>query len=74
MPGLLIGYARVSTNDHDLTAQKNALAALAVTPKKTPTGQGRTGASRARPGLGVGVPGSRLVAESSVRPAGDAPS
>jgi hypothetical protein len=35
MTGLLIGYARVSTNDHDLTAQTNALATLGVTPGKT---------------------------------------
>ena len=51
MTGLLIGYARVSTNDQDLTAQKNALIALGVTPKKTFTDQGLTGANRARPGL-----------------------
>ncbi len=51
MTGLLIGYARVSTNDQDLTAQKNALLALGVTPEKTFTDQGLTGANRARPGL-----------------------
>jgi hypothetical protein len=51
MTGLLIGYARVSTNDQDLTAQKNALVALGVTPEKTFTDQGLTGANRARPGL-----------------------
>lgn len=48
--GLLIGYARVSTNDQDLTAQKNALAALGVSPDKTFNDQGLTGADRARPG------------------------
>lgn len=51
MTGLLIGYARVSTNDKDLTAQKNALVTLGVTPEKTFTDQGLTGANRARPGL-----------------------
>lgn len=43
--------ARVSTNGQDLTAQKNALVALGVTPEKTFTDQGLTGANRARPGL-----------------------
>ena len=51
MTGTLIGHARVSTKDQDLTAQKNALAALGVTPEKTFTDQGPTGANRARPGL-----------------------
>ena len=39
---------RVSTNDQDLTAPKNALAALGVSLQKTFTAQGLTGA---RPGL-----------------------
>lgn len=51
MTGLLIGYARVSTKDRDLTAQKNAPFALGVTPEKTFTDHGLTGANRARPGL-----------------------
>lgn len=51
MAGLLIGYARVSTNDQDLTAQKNALLALGVPSEKTFTDQGLTGTNRARPGL-----------------------
>jgi DNA invertase Pin-like site-specific DNA recombinase len=50
MTGLLMGYARVSTNDQDLTAQKNALAALGGA-DNTFTDQGLTGANRARPGL-----------------------
>jgi DNA invertase Pin-like site-specific DNA recombinase len=51
MTGMLIGYARVSTNDQDLTAQKNALAALGVALQKTFTDQGLTRTNRARPGL-----------------------
>jgi DNA invertase Pin-like site-specific DNA recombinase len=42
-------YARVSVNDQDLTAQKNALAALGVLLQKTFTDQ--AGRNRARPGL-----------------------
>jgi hypothetical protein len=51
MAGLLIGHARVSANDHELTSQKDALVTLEVTPGKTFTDQGPTGANRARRGL-----------------------
>jgi DNA invertase Pin-like site-specific DNA recombinase len=50
MTGCLIWDARVSANDQDLTAQKNALVALGATPENF-TDQGLTGANRAGPGL-----------------------
>ena len=49
--GLKIGYARVSTDDQDLTAQRDALAALGVTPERTYVDHGLTGTNRDRPGL-----------------------
>jgi DNA invertase Pin-like site-specific DNA recombinase len=51
MDALLIGYARVSTDEQDLTAQRDALAALGVSPERTYVDQGLTGTSRERPGL-----------------------
>ena len=47
---MLLGYAPVSTNYQDLTAQKNALVALGVSLQKTFTDQGLIGTNRARPG------------------------
>lgn len=47
----LVGYARVSTNQQDLTAQRNGLAALGVSEDRIYTDHGLTGTNRARPGL-----------------------
>lgn len=51
MSGLLIGYARVSTDEQDLTAQRDALAALDVAPERIYVDHGLTGTNRGRPGL-----------------------
>lgn len=51
MTELKIGYARVSTVDQDLTAQRDALATLGVDPKRVYVDHGLTGTNRARPGL-----------------------
>ena len=51
MSALLVGYARVSTHDQDLTAQRDALAALGVSAERTYVDHGLTGTNRERPGL-----------------------
>jgi len=51
MPGLLIGYARVSTEEQDLTAQRDGLTALGVEPSRIYVDHGLTGTNRERPGL-----------------------
>ena len=51
MAALLIGYARVSTDEQDLTAQRNALEALGVGPSRIYVDHGLTGTNRERPGL-----------------------
>lgn len=51
MNELLIGYARVSTQDQDLTVQREALQRLGVTTDRIYTDQGLTGTNRERPGL-----------------------
>lgn len=47
----LIGYARCSTDEQDLTAQKDALRALGVSDDRVYTDHGLTGRNRDRPGL-----------------------
>ncbi len=47
----LIGYARCSTDEQDLTAQQNALAARGVAPDRIYVDPGLTGTNRDRPGL-----------------------
>ncbi|MBG6223890.1 DNA invertase Pin-like site-specific DNA recombinase [Arthrobacter sp. CAN_A2] len=46
-----IGYARVSTNEQDLTVQRTALIALGVEPDVIYVDHGLTGTNRDRPGL-----------------------
>ncbi|MEX5307562.1 recombinase family protein [Kocuria sp. CPCC 205258] len=51
MSGIRIGYARVSTDAQDLTAQCNALSSLGVPPDQIYVDHGLTGTNRNRPGL-----------------------
>jgi DNA invertase Pin-like site-specific DNA recombinase len=52
MAGQLIGYARVSTDEQDVTAQRDALTTLGVTPDRIYVDHGLTGTNRNRPALG----------------------
>jgi hypothetical protein len=52
--GILIGYARVSTDAQDLTAQRDGLTALGVTPARIYVDHGLTGRRRDRPGFAGG--------------------
>jgi len=62
---LKIGYARVSTDEQDLTAQRDALAALGVAAGRVYVDHGLTGTNRERPGLHQALaacrPGDMLV-------------
>ncbi|MDR6506071.1 DNA invertase Pin-like site-specific DNA recombinase [Arthrobacter oryzae] len=49
MTALLVGYARVSTEQQDLTAQRDALSALGITPDRIYVDHGLTGTDRNRP-------------------------
>ena len=51
MAGILIGYARESTDKQDLTAQLDALTAFGMEPERIYVDKGLTGTNRARPGL-----------------------
>lgn len=51
MTGLMIGYARVSTDEQNLAAELDALAELGVSAERIYVDKGLTGTNRARPGL-----------------------
>ena len=51
MSALLVGYARVSTDQQDLTSQRDGLAALGVATNRIYVDHGLTGTNRERPGL-----------------------
>ncbi len=51
MDALLIGYARVSTDEQDLTVQRKALGGLGVAGERIYVDHGLTGTNRDRPGL-----------------------
>jgi DNA invertase Pin-like site-specific DNA recombinase len=51
MDALLVGYARVSTEEQDLAAQRNAPATLGDRTERIYVDQGLTGTNRERPGL-----------------------
>ena len=51
MAALLIGYARCSTDQQDLTAQRDGLAPLGVDMNRVYVDHGLTGPNRERPGL-----------------------
>ncbi|MCW2918057.1 MAG: Resolvase domain protein [Actinomycetia bacterium] len=58
--GELIGYARCSTVLQDLTAQREALAALGVPADRIYLDKGLTGTNRARPGLDQALAAVRI--------------
>jgi len=51
MTALLVGYARVSTDQQDLTSQRDGIAALGVAFNRIYVDHGLTGTNRERPGL-----------------------
>jgi len=51
MAALLVGYARCSTEQQDLTAQREGLLGLGVDPYRVYVDHGLTGTTRLRPGL-----------------------
>jgi DNA invertase Pin-like site-specific DNA recombinase len=51
MSALLVGYARCSTDQQDLTAQRDALLSLGVEAERIYVDHGLTGTNRERPGL-----------------------
>ncbi len=59
MPELLIGYARVSPEEQDLTAQRDALENMRIRAKRIYVDHGLTGTNKNRPGLREAMAGCR---------------
>src|SRR4249919_261905 len=59
MNELLVGYARVSTEQQDLTAQRNGVHALGVGDDRIYVDHGLTGTNRDRPGLRLALAACR---------------
>jgi len=59
MNQLLVGYARVSTEQQDLTAQRDALRGLGVGDDRIYVDHGLTGTNRERPGLQLALAACR---------------
>ena len=59
MNELLVGYARVSTEQQGLTAQRNGLCALGVGDDRIYVDHGLTGTNRDRPGLRLALAACR---------------
>jgi DNA invertase Pin-like site-specific DNA recombinase len=57
--GILIGYARCSTERQDLTAQREILQQLGVSEDRIYLGHGLTGRNRSRPGLNSALAAAR---------------
>src|SRR5690606_134869 len=74
MTATLIGYARCSTAEQDLTAQRQALETMGVDPRRVYVDQGVTGTHRDRPGLREALAATRsgdtLVVTNPARRAG----
>ena len=61
MSALLVGYARCSTDQQDLTAQRDALLAMGVEPERIYVDHGLTGTNRGSRYDAAGKRGSRLT-------------
>ena len=68
MSALLVGYARCSTDQHDLTAQRDALFGLGVEAERIYVDHGLTGAARTSSAIGRTQPAAirRPMSSTSV--------
>jgi DNA invertase Pin-like site-specific DNA recombinase len=76
MSALLVGYARCSTDQQDLTAQPDALLGLGVEAERIYDDHGLTGTNRERPRSAGGArcaPGQRHPGGHQARPPGQVP-